>query len=240
MDSRRPAPFGHYIGLGDSISIDDYPGPGMGAISLLYRNHEAHPDFTGRDLLSLSPGMQFLSLAFDAATTTDVLHWQMPRLPPDTRECTLVTLTAGGNDLLERLSRYGALAEEEAWDVGWRLEQVLDEVQGRYRDCLVVLGTIYDPTDGVGDLLVPGEPLTQALQVLNSTNEAILKLGEREGVRVADIHRHFLGHGSHCQEPSNPHYHADDPSHWFVLDIEPNARGASEVRRCFWEALPEA
>lgn len=241
MENRQPAPFGHYIGLGDSISIDDYPGPGRGAISLLYRNrNEAYPEFAGCDLLSLDRETRLLSLASDGATTADVLREQVPRMPAETRGRTLVTLTAGGNDLLERLSRDGVLDEEDAWDVGWRLEQILDEVQRQYADSLVILGTIYDPTDGVGDLLVPGQPLTEPLQVLHATNEAIRKLGERKGVRVADLHQHFLGHGIHCHEPSNPNYHPDDPSYWFVLDIEPNARGASEVRRCFVNAMPDA
>jgi hypothetical protein len=52
-----------------------------------------------------------------------------------------------------------------------------------------------------------------------------------------DIYSHFLGHGSHHGDSNNPHYHPDDPSYWYVQEIEPNARGAHEVRRLFWEAL---
>jgi hypothetical protein len=49
---------------------------------------------------------------------------------------------------------------------------------------------------------------------------------------LADVHRHFLGHGVTAPE--------DQRWYWRRNLIEPNARGASEIRRVWWEALQEA
>jgi lysophospholipase L1-like esterase len=78
-----------YVALGDSISIDEYPLretgiPNIGAASLLQRD--------------LDP-IEFDNLAQDGATTGDVLHDQLPHVKPS-GDPTLVTITAGGNDML--------------------------------------------------------------------------------------------------------------------------------------------
>jgi hypothetical protein len=109
--------FERYISLGDSISIDEYPGrawqelkglsaprPGLGAASLLHSNdEEAWPGFRGRDLRSCCPGITFDCLATDGGTTADVLDNQLPQLEGHPGPA-LVTLTVGGNDLLRLLS----------------------------------------------------------------------------------------------------------------------------------------
>src|SRR5918998_556876 len=93
------------------------PVPGLGAASLFYRNDDARwPEFRGRDLATLVPGIAIRNehalshparypsdnLTTDGATTGDVLSYQLPRLERS-RERTLVTITAGGNDLLMML-----------------------------------------------------------------------------------------------------------------------------------------
>ncbi|MCO5165527.1 MAG: GDSL-type esterase/lipase family protein [Planctomycetes bacterium] len=227
----RPS-FASYVALGDSMSIDAYPGPGLGGPSLLHRNRDdVHPEFAGRDLVSLDPAATFTNLARDGATTRDVLR-VLDEERVITADPCLVTVTAGGNDLLGATFRGG----EDAAEVAVRLRRIVEVVHERLRPRLVVVATIYDPTDGVGDLWVPGQPHRKALAALRALNEAIRSLaGER--VRIADVHDHFLGHGSHHDDPTNPHHDPTDPTCWVKLGIEPNQRGGSEVRRVLWDAL---
>src|SRR5437762_10490657 len=106
--------FAAYVALGDSMSIDLYPardaaGRGLvappealGAAALLARNHDpTWPEFQGRDLAHLWPGIEVHLFASDGATTETVLLEQLGRLRALDRTAeTLVTLTVGGNDLL--------------------------------------------------------------------------------------------------------------------------------------------
>lgn len=218
-----------YIALGDSMSIDDYPGEGKGAASLLFKNVDhLYPEFSGKDLFSTHPAITFENLAQDGATTRDVLNEQLPALGKGSREKTILTLTAGGNDIL------GLQASAE--EVLERLNAILDRLQEMFPDNLTIIGTIYDPTDGVGDLF--GEEIREKeMKIAREINRGIRGFSTRNFVRVAEIHKHFLGHGGHCKDPSNPYFHPEDPSLWYVLTIEPNSRGAHEIRRLFWMAL---
>jgi len=243
MRATTPTPICRYIGLGDSISIDEYAGgPGRGAISLLYRNRDGDfPAFRGRDLTAAHPDVRLHSLARDGATTHDVLDNQLPRAT-DHRgaDRTLVTLTAGGNDLLLALAGRGHLEPEDGERLIERIEAILREITHHWPDCLVLLNTIYDPTDGVGDLLEPGVPLDGEMRLFQQVNDAIRAMADGQRIRLADIHDHFLGHGSHHDDSTHPYHHAEDPDPWFTRTIEPNARGASEVRRVWWQELLEA
>lgn len=235
----RPAvPITQYIGLGDSISIDDYPGAGLGAISLLHRNRDdVYPEFRGSDLVSLNEWCKLTSLAYDGATTVGVLDLQLPQLPPDSDGTTVVTLTVGGNDLLQMLGIRSATAAESIAFIMKNIARIITRVQAMYANGVIIVSTVYDPTDGVGDLS-PGHVEADALQMLNETNDWIRALPQQHaGVLIADLHRHFLGHGAHHHDRSHRHYDSADPTGWLMLDIEPNQRGASEVRRMFWEAL---
>src|SRR5262245_40150534 len=79
-----------YVALGDSMSIDAYAGgPGRGAASLLHRNRDADfPGWSGKDLAGA--GFTAQMLAFDGATSADVVREQLPAITgvPD-----LVTIT---------------------------------------------------------------------------------------------------------------------------------------------------
>lgn len=228
-------PFASYVALGDSMSIDAYPGPGLGGPSLLHRNRDdVHPTFAGQDLVSLDAATSFINLASDGATTHDVLRVVAEGLPEVTSPC-LVTLTVGGNDLLGSTFRDGGQRPDE---IAGRIARIVDEVQARLRPRVLLLATVYDPTDGGGDLWVPGHPHRKALAALHALNGAIRALASRvEGVALAEVHDHFLGHGSHHDDPTNPHHDPADPTCWVKLGIEPNQRGGSELRRVFWRAL---
>ncbi len=234
-----------YVGLGDSISIDAYPNDdlgsdGLGAISLFHRNRDdVWPEFLGRDLLSLHSETRLFNLAVDGATTNYVLESQLSELPPDVEGKTLVTLTAGGNDLLQIAGVRNLQGAGTPKQIERRLRAIIQQIQTQYHDCIVLVGTIYDPTDGNGDLFVEGTTETELLAAFDETNDRIRSLVEIGGVKVADIHQHFLGHGVPFRFRDREDLYRD-PNWWYRMAIEPNARGASEVRRLFWEVLGES
>jgi len=222
----------YYIALGDSISTDDYPGEGRGAASLLFRNQDhLYPEFKGKDLHTLYPGIQFLALAQDGATSLDVLSDQMDRLPETFSKPVLLTLTVGGNDILANETK-----PEEITD---RIRAILKKLQKKHPNGKILIGTIYDPSDGTGELSDLEVPVAPMIRTLAETNAMIRTIGRSPEIRVVDIHSHFLGHASRCRDPQNPHYHPEDPSAWMMMTIEPNARGAHEIRRLFWQAVQE-
>ncbi|NOZ21478.1 MAG: hypothetical protein GXP25_10370 [Planctomycetes bacterium] len=231
-----------YVALGDSISIDDYAGgPGCGAASLLHRNLPRFAEFAGKDLSSRFPGIGIELLAADGAKAPDVVSAQLYHLGRVEGEIAVATVTCGGNDLL---GIYGAdlqVGEVAAQDLRHYLDEILAEVRNvAGPDCLLIVGNIYDPTDGTGDPdLFGGVEWPDGLQILDHFNEIIEDVAYDHDAVVVDIHAHFLGHGCGAADPGNPHHNPDDPALWYEQVIEPNGRGASEVRRLFWERVAE-
>jgi len=229
-----------YVALGDSMSIDDYAGgPGRGAASLLYRNHPDWPDFAGSDLTTLLPDLEFRILAFDGATSEGVLAVEAPALRSLPKVPRVVTLTVGGNDLLTYFGIGRGEAGRAAGHLRSRLERILagclEAVAGA--GCVAV-GNIYDPTDGTGSIPGSGFPVwSDSLAVLARFNEAIAEVASEFPVQFVDIHRHFLGHGVRALDPTFGQYHAGDPTVWYTQLVEPNARGAHELRKLFWQAF---
>ena len=203
-------PFQRYVALGDSISIDEYPGQdwqerkglrapvsGLGAASLLYRNaDEVWPDFRGADLHTLLPELHFDALPTDAAVARYVLDRQLPKLGRGDRRPTLVTLTVGGNDLLQLLRPgAGAPGRDDADRILGTIDTILGRLERLFPDRTVLLGTVYDPSDG-GPWLM-GVPLSPANRdILERLNEGIRGLArQREGILLSDIAERFAGHG---------------------------------------------
>src|SRR5262245_356103 len=111
-----------YLALGDSISIDEYTGVrGGGAASQLARKL----------------GVDLVELTRDGNTTQGVLA-DLARAPA---AADIVTLTAGGNDLLCRDLPAAILR---------RLRQIGQRIQPL--GARVVVNTIYDPSDGDNDV----------------------------------------------------------------------------------------
>ena len=223
-----------YVALGDSMSIDVYAGgPGRGAASLLHRNRDADfPDWAGHDLATR--GYAKLDLTYDGATTAGVLDRQLPGL--DGR-ADLVTLTMGGNDLM---GAYGdtAAAAAVVRAVADRGEQIMSRLAGSPR---IVLTTVYDPSDGTG--AVPGGALPawpDGPDLVRALNAVLVELANRHGAVVADVHAHFLGHGSAVGDPGQPDPRPADRELWYCGVIEPNAWGAHEIRRTWWQAISGA
>lgn len=207
-----------YIALGDSISIDDYPQRETGIADI------GAASLFARELRSRYPGIAVHNLTADAATTDDVLRWQIPQVH-ETSEAAIVTITAGGNDLLMNLgARRPPVRLVEG--VLERLERIIEQVQGRLPASRILLGTIYDPSDGTNEL--DGERFEREAAWLARVNEGIRALASRDGVVLADIHQLFLGHGITVPEK--------DRWYWSGLIFEPNARGAEAVAQ-LWTGL---
>jgi len=231
-----------YAALGDSISIDVYAGgPGRGGASLLARNRDADfPEWRGRDLATVRPELGFALLATDGGTTASLLEGQLPRLEASGAVPHVVTLTVGGNDVL------GAYGDTR------RALEIVEVVRGRVGRALerlgalvpagepVVVGTVYDPSDGTAEAWRVGlPPWPEVVDVLAELNAALRAVAAEHGAVVADIHGHFLGHGLRAGDPGQPAPRPADRELWYCNIIEPNAWGADAVRAAFWAALEE-
>lgn len=236
--------FTRYVALGDSISIDIYPASDvarrysgrastdkLGAVSLLVRNDDKlWPEFRGRDLRTLYPGLQWDEgrddLTADGATTQSLLR-QVEQIERSD-EPTLVTITAGGNDLLGHIGSPGPSPVPAIFE---RLRTAVARVLELRPNALVLVGTVYDPSDGTNRLPGYTRPLEREAEWLADYNDRVRGLARSDRrIRAADIHRHFLGHGL---TERNEH------ERWYLQEsiIEPSARGASEVRRVWLESM---
>ncbi len=231
-----------YVALGDSISIDKYAGgPGRGGASLLARNRDADfPDWRHRDLATTRPELGFALLASDGGTTESVLEDQLPRLESCGRVPRVVTLTVGGNDVL---GAYGDTrrALEVVGVVRARVGRVLDRLNALIvPGDPVVVGSVYDPSDGTGETWRVGlPPWPDVVDVVAELNAALRAAASEHGSVVADIHGRFLGHGLKAGNPAQPDARPGDRALWYCDIIEPNAWGADAVRAAFWGALQE-
>jgi len=230
-----------YVALGDSISIDHYAGgEGRGGASLLARNRDDDfPQWRGRDLVTLDPHFSYHLLATDGGTTSTLLDSQLRRLETSTIAPTVVTLTVGGNDLL---GAYGDTrrAREIVAVVRRRVGQALVRLRSVLRrpSDPVIVGTVYDPSDGTGDASRVGlPPWPQIVDVLAELNAELRGVAAEHGARVADIHDYFLGHGLRAGNPAQSESRPANRDLWFCNVIEPNAWGASAVRAAFWDTF---
>ena len=228
-----------YVALGDSISIDDYAGgPGRGGASLLHRNRDDDfPQWRGRDLRSADPTAGFAMLALDGGTRRTLLDVQLPRLaalPPPS----VVTLTIGGNDLLAAFGDTDA-ARRVVGEVREALVRALDRIGERLAPSgIVVVGTVYDPSDGTGDTARLGlPPWPEGVALIEELNDALRTTAAAAGAAVAEIAERFSGHGLLAGDPTGPFPRPADRDLWFCSLIEPNAWGADGVRAAFWAAL---
>jgi hypothetical protein len=227
-----------YSALGGSMSIDDYPifdlveqtkqsYKRVGSASLLYRNNdELWPEFKGRDLVHA--GYDTIEvLAQDNARMPDVLGNQ---LPVAAENADLITLTIGGNDLLYILEKFRTMEEIEAEaralpkEYAW----MIDRLHHHAPKATIMCTSVFDPTDGTGLFRPEGSKVP--IHLLYELNEGIQQTcRERSFTRFADVCKHFSGHGMTAA--------GEDRWFWSGSVIEPSARGASEIRRVWLEAL---
>ncbi len=218
------------------MSIDDYAGgAGRGAASLLHRNRDADfPGWAGRDLAATGLSLQIL--ARDGATTADVLQRQLPLLEGP---LAVVTLTMGGNDLLDAYgdSTAARTAIARVTTFGEEILARLNEASGG--GCRIVVTTVYDPSDGTGTAGADGMvwPWPDGPMLVQALNTALAEMAGHHGAVVADVHSRFLGHGTATGDPSQVLARPANRDLWYCGMIEPNAWGAHEIRRTWWEAL---
>lgn len=208
----------------------------LGAASLFFQNDDARwPEEVGNDLVSQFPAIAYENLAADAATIGDVFGEQLPQLG-QSEEPTLLTLTIGATDLFSAFVNRpkASLLEQIAMDVAEALEFVVDSIRRTRPNSLLLLSTIYDPSDRTGRVRGTfDEAGVMSLRALDSLNVAIRTLASgTPSVLLAEVYGHFLGHGTAAPEP--------DRWYWRRSLLEPNARGASEIRRVWMEALTAA
>jgi lysophospholipase L1-like esterase len=197
--------------FGDSVlDCGHYNERGLTPGQLLVRNDDTlFPEFERRDLQSRGP-VRLEHRAVDGATVAGLPAQAQGLAKPRGRAVAL--LTVGGNDLLRGLAAdtgAGVAAFEAA------LDRFLQALPIRP----VLMGTVYDPTFGDDRRNFLGVPAAVARASHRRVNQAIARLARRYGT-LADLHAHFL----------------TGAPDWYVHTIEPSLRGASEVRRVFWEA----
>ena len=212
------------------IQADRTREPEPGAASLLYRNQDDRwPEFAGRDLISRNPSLEYVNLTSNRAVIEDVLRTQLKALPQDPGGPTLVTTTAGGNDVLalKALSqRAGLQTLDRSLDL---LRGLVHALRSRFRKPTIVLSTVYDPSDGAAQL-GDGIVMRREWEWLQLLNAAIRQIATDEGCVLADLHAHFLGHGLSERDPGKRWYR----SRTFITL---NTQGCSEVRRVWLNAL---
>ena len=202
---------------------------------LLARNRDDDfPSWRGRDL----GRRPFHLLATDGATSQTLLEQQVPWLERSGIRPSIVTLTIGGNDVLGWYGDTASAVRAVDAAVG-RADEALNRLRRLAGPTArMVLGTVYDPSDGTADAARVGlPPWPEVIEVLAHLNAALRRLAGRHGVGVAEIHEKFLGHGLAAGNPAQGHPIPADRDLWYCNVIEPNAWGASAVRAAFWEAL---
>ena len=191
---------GVYLAIGDSMSIDDYTGvDGGGAASQLARKLR----------------IELVDLTVDGNTTRGVLA-DLARAPAG---ADVVTLTAGGNDLLG-----GDLPRA----ILRRLHQIAQRIEPL--GARVIVNTIYDPSDGVDivgrrELGLSRLAMIELRQRLNALNRGIAELAAEHDFLLADIERLFHGHGVASEDT------------WYVQVIEPNLAGATAIAENWYQLL---
>jgi lysophospholipase L1-like esterase len=241
--------FDAYIALGDSMSIDFYPAQDaeyaglagrtdVGSAALFYRNDpRLFPEFDGRDLITQFPRMEYANLCLDGATCEDLLsETRLKDISHFSRSRSLITLTLGGNDLLGVFrSSPGRSAESlvpEFAQVMSRYNAVLETLKQRLPNSVLMLTTVFDPTDGTGIMPLASPLYQQSLPIefLNRFNDHVRQSTDAHSALLADVHKHFLGHGAECGASENFWY-------WKASPIEPSWRGAGEIRRVWFSTL---
>ncbi|GAB5403735.1 MAG: SGNH/GDSL hydrolase family protein [Aureliella sp.] len=245
----------HIVAFGDSITA------GLGANSpahsyvnrLIANPPDEYADMQGKCLSAVLPNLTHANHAVSGTTSLHHIDAIAERLAPHSEETFgIVLLTTGGNDLIHNYGRtaphegamFGATAAEaEPWIENFetRLEEMLalfaSAFPGGHE---VYLANIYDPTDGVGDgasIFLP--PWDDGLEIHAQYNAIIAKAADRhDDVHLVDLHKHFLGHGSHSQQFWREHYDNADPHYWYYNNIEdPNDRGYDAIRRIFLNTI---
>lgn len=185
----------YYVALGDSISIDDYTGVREGgAANQLARRIGADP---------------FQNLTRDGNVAEGILQ-DLERIEgrPD-----LITLTAGGNNLL---------LGDEPEAIFLKIRRIAERL-AEY-ETAVILNTVYDPTDGDDSVAAQLGLAPELRGRFKAVNQGIREIAGEYGFILSDLEALFHGHGALSEDP------------WYVMVIEPNLAGATAIAR-HWKSL---
>jgi lysophospholipase L1-like esterase len=242
------------LGLGDSVTAGYGSSRGHSFVDLLVAPpHDDWPDMQGRQLQAVFPHLTTMNKGICNTTSFDVVEHELVRMSPfpaQTRGIAIVS--TGGNDLIHN---YGTTAPnpQALFGASWTQAQPwiaaftgrLDAIVARCQELFpggveVFLLTIFDPTDGVGDIdaaQLPAWP--DGLAILTAYNDTIRSCTERHAhVHLVDVHAAFLGHGIHCAQFWRGTYDRDDPGYWLFANLEdPNDRGYDAIRRLILRAM---
>lgn len=240
------------IGIGDSVTAGFGATTQHSYFELLRKNDDTcYPDMKDRDLEHVLPDLVVHNLSISYTVSEEHLKDQVPSIASYPAAVHgIIVITTGGNELIHDYGRsaprdgamYGCTYEQALqWKEGFRarLQGILDGVMAKFPGgCDVFLATIYDPTDGVGDIEHAHLALPawhDGLKVLPLFNDLIADTcRSRTNVHLVDIHSMFLGHGIHCRNRLNANYRSDDPHYWYFDNLEdPNDRGYDAIRRLF-------
>lgn len=240
--------FEHYVPIGDSMTIDFYAASDahskghthlnqVGAASLLFANNKSvFPEFAGKDLVSLYPGIKFADLSFDGATIESLLdHEFMAKLAHYEHSKNLITLTVGGNDMLEALNAFDSKRikslEESLSKIEKNFEKLLSTFKKVCPKSTIIVTTLYDPTDDTGIMPCARELLCEFdVKFLTRFNQFVRDSTIDHGFSIAEVYQHFMGHGAMCG-------HEDNFWYWKTHPIEPGLTGASEIRRVWLDVI---
>ncbi len=241
------------LGLGDSVTAGYGASPGRSYFKMLVSNPDDDaPEMRGINLSKVLPKLEVANLSMSGSTSLECLDRQLPKLKIQPGNVLgLVCITTGGNDLIHNYGRsrpmehamYGATWEEaRPWVASFeeRLERILETVESRFPGgCHIFLATIYDPTDGVGDIENAGGMKLPAwpdgLRILGAYNQVIRSVaGTRKYVHLVDMHKLFLGHGIHHEERAMEKHNQGDRTYWYYRNLEdPNDLGYDAIRKLF-------
>lgn len=238
------------LNLGDSITISLYPEldakerygkdlKGLGAGDLLHKNNdEVFPELTGLDLNTFYPGSQHFNLAQDGATIPGVYNQIRHSYKlVDPQVVDLITLTIGGNDLLQAYAKAKTVdaLDERAIEIEDNFNALVDHLKATYPNATLILNSVYDPTDGTA--LMPGRKDKLPLEILWEFNRAVDEKSDSGRSIFVDIHDLFMNYGVKMMYPDGKTLKNKNGYYWHHSIIEPNIFGASALRMAWLEAL---
>ncbi|MBW2732858.1 MAG: hypothetical protein JRH20_10740 [Deltaproteobacteria bacterium] len=246
----KRAPITQVAILGDSLASGYLVDEGSRYYELLLKNDDArYPSFAGRDLSSLAPDIELVSLAKEG-DSGELTVRQAFTVPPNRTGRTLVIFSIGlahlAFDPFRLLNPQGITlsVKERAGYVRAIAERFADPSRYPHGATLVAFEPI-DSTDGLNrmpdalqdDLMCRLYEAFVATGSLNLFNEQSRQSVVVDQVETLQMMRHFAGHGWYHNDPSIPAYNPADPSLWLADCWHPNARGQHEIRRLIWEQV---
>lgn len=196
----------------------------------------------------VAPGIQYENLAVGGAVTADITSEQLANVTAGRPGHTLVLIGVGGNDMQRLLGGSDSAAEASfdallpTLDEQWTNILAFFDDPANFPDGVtLVVNNQYNPFDDctATPYLFMSPVKTQLLHQFNEHLSA--RLGQRDNVRVVDLHGAFLGHGQHYRTQSCPYYDAG-ADYWMIGGtdlIHPGTAGHAGIAASVRSVLEE-